>query len=241
MEKALEFCKLIRKDLGADYREDMEERNLHNILGYIYNLPDLPIEDKNRILCFIIYAYSPDSMWLDLKKNRYDNKTKILENLGANTSLQIYQDIIHNRSDVVGVCIFNFLEDLKTWQWKSIFNLLEYAAKMEFFSTQHTASEIKWTEMNKEGNLETLKEDVDVAKIGKVNKDKGEILNMAIENRRKADAMIEELRKEFVATDTATQADFGFSFSDTAKKRNPLSWREYIRDRNARREKMLQD
>ena len=50
--------------------------------------------------------------------------------------------------------------------------------------------------------------------------------------QKENEILIDEIRKEFVTTDTATQSDFKFIFTDTAKKRDILSWRAWIRQLN---------
>lgn len=213
----------------------LEEINLHSTFGAIYSMKDIPIEDQNRIICFIIYAYSPESLWLDIKKDRIDNKKKILESLGANTASSLYQKIIYNSEDIVGMCIFNFLVELKDWRWSMIYSLLEYSSRQQRFATEDTAVEKTWDELNKEGQKETLRQEIDISDILKINKDKGSLLQLSIEKRLQADEMIESIRKDYMNTDAATQSDFGFQFTDTSKKRDIMSWRTFTKERLERK------
>ena len=89
--------------------------------------------------------------------------------------------------------------------------------------------------MNKEGQKETLTEEIDIEKILKSEKEKGQLMDMAEDKRRKADKYIEEIRKDFVATDHATQQEFGFQFTESVKKKDIYSWSEFIRDRNEKK------
>lgn len=231
MQKSIEIARIISKDLDKNWTDILEQNNIHSVFGAIYSIKDVAIEDQNRIISFIIYAYSPDSLWLDLKKDRIDNKKRILESLGANLTSAIFKKVLYNSEDIVGMCIFNFMEELKTWKWPIIFTLLDYSAKMQRFSGEQTEPEKKWDELDKAGGKHTLTEQLDIADILKANKEKGSLLQLAIEKRIQADSMIAEIEKDFLSTDIASQEDFGFKFTETAKKRDVMSWREFIRDK----------
>jgi len=231
MQKAIDLIKKISKDLSKNYKEELWEYNMPETFANIYFASE-NVEDANRIICFIVYAYSPDSLWLDLNKDRTSNKLRILHNLGADTNNKLYQEIIDNKSELAGMAIFDFLEGLKSWRWRAIFDLLDYSSKMFRFASQETESDISYQKMNKDGEVKDIKETLDIDTISKVNKEKGLLLNQAIEKRKHSDLLLEEIKKQFVATDTATQADFDFTFTDTSKKRDIMSWRGFILDKN---------
>src|SRR5690606_19314881 len=152
-------------------------------------------EDKNRIICFIIYAYSPHSLWLDLKRDRIENKMRILESLGANIKKDIFQQTISNSHEIVQMSVFNFLEEIKDWRWPTIFNLLEFSSKMQRFATEETAEEKKYQKKDKDGETHNITEEIDIKVIANVNKEKGNLLDQAIAKRREADKLLEEIRK----------------------------------------------
>jgi hypothetical protein len=58
---------------------------------------------------------------------------------------------------------------------------------------------------------------------------------MSIDKRKQVDILLREIKTEFVSTDSATQADFGFNFTDTTKKRDILSWSDFIRSKNEKK------
>lgn len=234
MIKALELAKKIKDQLDKNWLPDLIDNDLNDIFKPCYSL-NLSIEDCNRVICFIIYAYSPESLWLDLKKDRLENKEKILSNLGADLSSKSFKEIINSKNDIVGDCIFSYLENSKNWKFRAIFDLLEYSAKMFRFANEDTGTEVTHEKMNKEGNPVALTAELDAETIVKINKGKSELQDIAIAKRKKADELLEEIRKEFVNTDNATKNDFGFSFTDTSKKRDILSWRAFIRERNEKK------
>lgn len=233
MNKAIQLSQLVKKELSKDWSEELEIYSLHKIFESVYSLEE-SFKDKNTIVCFIIYSYSPDSLWLDLNKDRFDNKKQILNNLGViNFDTGLYYDIINNKNELVGISIFNFLEQLKNWKWNTVFDLLDFSSKMAKFSTQETEEEKSYDKTNKKsGETTTVTQDIPIEVISKVNKEKGYLLDQSIAKRIQADNLLKEIRTEFVKTDEATQSDFSFMFTETAKKKNILSWSEFIEDKN---------
>lgn len=236
MQKSIDIARKISKDLEKNWLPELEEINFHKIFQPVFKL-NLNISDANSIVVFIIYAYDPDSQWLDLKKDRYENKQRILLNLDCVISKEVFKEILINSNDCINEVIASYLEELTNWRWTTVFTLLEYHSKMIRFANQETESEKQWDKMNKEGEVVTLSKDYDADVISKINKMKGDLLTQAIESREKADKLLEEIKKEFVQTDTATQGDFNFTFTDTAKKKSDVySWREFIKSRNERKQ-----
>lgn len=229
MKKAIELSLKISKDILKDWADELFGYNLHNIFQSVYSGPE-KIADKNRIVCYIIHSYDPDSGWLDLRKDRIENKQKILYNLEADIKSDLYKGIIENRNEPVNIAIFNFLEELKDWRWRSVFDFLEYAAKMSRFASVQTEDEKNYEKTTKDGQIEKYKEEVDISIITKVNKEKGVLLDQSLEARKKANDLLEQIKKDFVTTDNAVQQDFSFSFSETAKKKDIMSWRQFRLD-----------
>lgn len=229
MARPVDLAKLIQTDFEKDWSEEIKEYGFQETFLSIYNTP-AGIEDKNKMACYVIHAYHPDSLWLDLKKDRIDNKIKILSHLDADYKSELYKNILDNRHEKVNIAVFNFLEELKDWRWRSIFDYLEHASRMSRFALTVTDEEKQYDDKDKEGNKQTFKEDIDIKVIVAVNKEKGNLITQSVEARKESDKLLAEIRKDFAGSDAATQADFGFSFTDTAKKRDPLSWRHHIRD-----------
>jgi hypothetical protein len=230
MQHAIDLVKKIREDLSKDWKEELVDYDMPSTFLNLYSLENYKI--ANTIICFIVYAYSPESLWLDLRKDRLENKIKILSNMNAETGNKIFQDLVNNKHEKSNMAIFDFLEGLKNWKWRAIFDLLDYSSKMFRFATQETESGKSSDKMNKAGEKETLVEEFNIDTISKVNKEKGIILDQAIAKRKQADDLFEEIRKDFVATDNATKSDFNFTFTDTAKKRDIMSWRDFIKKNN---------
>jgi hypothetical protein len=228
MQKAIEIAKKIKQDLTANYSEMLEEYGLHDIFSPVYSSQNSNA-NKNKIVCYIIHAYNPESNWLDLRKDRMDNKVSILSFLDADPKSELFKRILENKDSNTNESVFMFLEELKDWRWRSVFDLLEYAARMSRFASMETEDEKKYEKVDKTGNKHTVTEEVAIETIVKVNNQKGDLITKSLDARRKAMQLIEEISKEFVATEDAVQKDFDFSFTETTKSKDILSWRKYIK------------
>jgi len=142
--------------------------------------------------------------------------------------------MIQNFNNVV----LDYLVEMTDWKWQSAMTLMDYHSSMIRFVNQKTDEEKETDKINKEGEIKTIKSDYDIDVIAKVNKQKGELLDQAISAREKADKLILEIKKEYVHTDTAVQQDFGFSFTETYKKKDIYSWREFIKETNLKKKSL---
>lgn len=239
MEKALTVAKKIRSDFDKNWMEELQDNNLDKIFQTIYSL-NYPIGILNKIVCYIIYAYDPESLWLDVQKDRIEVKQSIMGNLELSLKDKLVHDVLNNQNEDVDVAAINYLETLRTWKWRSIFDLLEHSARLSRLANREVKEELEWEELSKEGNKHAMKEDIDINNVLKAEKTKGELLSQAIEYRRKADDLMQEIKREFVQTDNATQQDLGFSFTDTASKKDIMSHRQYVYERNEKRRLLRQ-
>ncbi len=229
MTKTIELAKQMAKEIDKNWLPELEEYDLKKVFSPIYKM-NLSISDANLLVCFIIYAYDPDSPKLDIRKERSVNKESIFANLGGDANLSIFKEILNNGNEEYNNVVLSYLETLTTWQWQTIFSLLDYHSNMIRFVNQKTESEKKVDKMNKEGAVHELVEDYDIDTVAKVNKQKGELLELAIKARERAEKLLADIKKDFVSTDTAVQADLNFVFTDTAKtKVDIMSWRSYIK------------
>lgn len=230
MRKEIEIIQKIAKNPDEVWTETLRENDLYKIFSPIYRL-NLTITEQNLLVCFVVYSCDPDSPKLDIRKDRLENKRAILNSISEKLTKPIFEDIINNANDEYNDVVISYLEKLLDWRWQQIFSFMDYHATMMRFANKKTDSE-KTIDQIIEGKIETLTEEIDMDKVAKINKQKGELLNMALEAREKAEKLLSEIKKDFVATDTAIQADLGFTFTDTAKERiDILSWRGFIRNR----------
>jgi len=236
MEKSIAAAKKIAETPDKNWLEYLEEINLHLVFRPIYTL-DLSIVDANLIVSFIIYAYDNDSQKINIQQDRDHNKLKICESIELDTTNEIVKNILTNNHDIANNVILNYLVELTTWAWQTILSQLDYHANIMRFVMQKTADEKTSEKTNNAGEKTTTVQDYDLSEAAKINKQKGELINMAIAAREKADELLLKIKKDFMLTDMATQSDMGFTFTDTAKKKIDVeSWKDWRKEVNAKKQ-----
>jgi hypothetical protein len=218
------------KDLERNWLPELELANLHTIFRPIYK-HNLTILNLNAIVVFIILAYSEESSWLNPRKDRLSNKKEILEGIGVESDNKIYTDILHYENDAIQQVILNYLLFNTDARWFECMSLLEYANKNLLFCNQKTSNKEKiGSAKDKDDNIVDSYEFLTQSDVAKINKEKGDLLLKAIEARNKANAILDQIEKDFQKVDNATQGDFGFAFSD-AKNFSIESWEHRVRRR----------
>jgi hypothetical protein len=219
----------IIKDLEKNWLPELELANLHTIFRPVYK-HNLTILNINAIVAFVILAYSEDSPWLNVRKDRTINKKEILEGIGVSADNKIYIEILNYRDDPVQQIVLNYLLFQQDARWVEIISLLEYSNKMILFCNQRTSEkETTGSAVDKEGEVSETFEYLDQSEIAKINKEKGALLITAIDARAKAEGLIKAIEQDYQKLDQITQSEFGFAFTDT--KVNVLSWESRLRAR----------
>lgn len=238
MSKATDLAKKIMKAPEENWLLHLEDVNLHVDFGPIYKL-GYSQKISNTITVFIILSYDSSSEWINLNRDRYEDKIQILKGIGLTekdgTFNSIFKPILEYENDEVQEVIVNFLLNHTDHRWQEIHSLLDYATKNIRYTNKRTSDKLKTgTIMDDETKqLEDTYQDIDEKTMIMIRTEKGKLLATAIDNRRKADEILIKIKADFVKTDHAVQSDFGFSFTDTAKEKIDFySWRQYIRNRN---------
>lgn len=232
MQKNLEVAKKIFENINS--KETfilLQEINIHKIFEKLFR-QDITSRERNVIICFIIYAYDNDSLWLNLKQNRYDNKLKIFKSLTDDIESDSYRGMLDNTNDLINDIIIRYVEDQTTWKWTQITSYLDFHSNMIRFASKKTETEKSIDKLIGKGDdqkVETLTSDYDMDTIAKVNKQKGDLLDQALSARQKADTLLAEIKNEFVQLDHAIQQDFGFQPTDE-KRLNTDHWRDFIKE-----------
>lgn len=235
MQRYIEVARKIITDLEKNWIPEFNDQGLSKTFDDIYRM-NVSITDANILTAFIIFSYDPDSSRLDIRKDRYENKCQILTGISGDINTQLFKDILENNNETFNNVVLNYLEKITTWQWPTIYSLLDYHSSMLRFANQKTESEKSFDKMNKDGDVKTLTQDYDIDTLAKVNKTKGELLSAALEAREKASKLLLDIKKDFMPTDHATQTDFQFDFTDTAKEKvDIMSWRQFVKNRNERK------
>lgn len=231
MDKGIQAAKKLSDEPGKNWLPYLKESDLHLIFNPIYRM-DLCTEDMNLLVAFIIFSYDNDSQKLDVRKERMDNKMRIAESIELNTSVELINDVIHNSNDAVNDVILAYLKEMTDWRWQTVMTQLDYHSNIMRFVGQKTDIEKISEKVDKEGQSTTTTQEFELTEVSKINKQKGELLNMAIEAREKAEELLGQIKKDYMTTDSGVQSDFGFSYSETAKKKVDVeSWKEFVRNR----------
>lgn len=226
---AVHLAQKMMKSLEDNHLASLELENLHTVFRPIYT-HNLTILNLNAIVCFVIMAYSEESPWLNPRKDRTDNKKEILKGIGVDPENKIYKEILEYKNDSIQQVILNYLLFRTDARWREIVSLLEYHDKMFLFCNQRTSEKQKTgTEKDESKGTVDVFEYLDQSEIAKINKEKGELMMKAIEARKEAESLLKILENDFQKTDAATQADFGFQFSDA--KYDVTRWEDRIRRR----------
>lgn len=224
------IAKLLSDTPDVNHLQDLKDTDLYSTFKDLYKL-DTTNKEANLLVSFLIFAYDPDSLRLNIRKDRYENKQEILKSLGLDIESELISDIARNENESFTNSVTLYLEKLTDWRWPTIYSLLDYHSSMIRFTNQKTETEKKYDKISKDGESKlTISKDIDMETISKINIQKSELLKKAISAREDADKLLEEIRKAFMPTDTVTAQDFGFTFTETAKKIvNIYSWREFIK------------
>lgn len=225
MQKAIDISKKIVKDIEKNWLPDLEDINLHKEFEIIYR-SGYSLKTANTSVCFIINSYDPDSGWIDLKKDRYDDKEKILHGLNANPANDVYKSLLDGDNDTINDAISNYLDVLPNWKFRMVLTCFDFFSKHMRLVRGKTNSQIK-AGIDKESGDEMF-EDMDVDKVLKAHENKGKLLAEAYRQRELGEKLLLEIKSEFVKTNWATQSDFGFEITDL-EKYDPMSWRQYIK------------
>lgn len=230
MQAAITLAKNIAKDTSKNYYEEFFLINLHKDFDPIYKSGYTQTQ-SNVIAAFIIFSYDNDSPWLDLQKDRHDNKRKILISLGVDPDSKIYSDILNYDDDGVQEVILSYLLNQTDARWQEIISLLDYSTKMLLFCNRKTSDKNKkGTRKNDLGEMEDEFDFLDQTEVAKINKEKGDLLLKAIEARKRGEELLQQIRNDYVKVDNAVQKDFGFQFTDN-KKFDHLIWEQRVRKR----------
>lgn len=222
----IELAKKIKSGIEENHLALLEEENLLHIFRPVYKLQN-NIRSLNALVVYIVYAYTNESPWLDVRKDRLENKKNILSGLEIKMD-DFFKKIIDCEHGTVNEVIADWLTDQATWQFRQVLVDLDYHQRMMKFVGQHTDSERQWDELNKDGEKHTLTEEYNLDTVAKINKEKGLLLKQAMEARERADETLRKLKKDFVQLENAVQQDFDFSITDE-KKIDPMSWKDFIK------------
>ncbi len=229
MNNTIELAKRISNNLSKDWEPDYRDLNIWFIFEPLYKIKGYSTLVSNTIAAYIVFAYHNESNWLDYKKDRFDNKNRILISLGAKPTNDPNESIVENANDEINAIVAEFLISQVSSQWKQALSYLDYAAETIRFATKKTEEEKTYDKLTKEGIAVSLTSDIDIEKILKAQVLKSDLLDRAASATEKAHKIIEGIGKEFLELNQVTQAEFGFEVASEKALHYPL-WRDWIRN-----------
>lgn len=222
MSKVLDLILELKSDMSSNWQDRLDKINI---------LPDVKIlygkgysqTFSNRLLAFIILAYDNKSGWVEIHKDRWENKRKIWKRLGGEID-DLTRSIIHNENELVNHVVAWYLDYQRDWRWQSIATCFEYHSEMMRFGGFRTLEEIV---EDGDDTGEKITKEISTDKVAKANTEKGSNIQKGIEHRLKGEAMLDEIRRDFVSLDTITDKEGAGKITETT---NPMSWASFLRN-----------
>lgn len=213
----------MKKDLSKNHADIFEQYNIQKEVAPIYKIPKSSIKANNIILCFIILAYDNESKWLEIHKDRYQNKLKIMTDLGGDVKKSPYKEVVTGNSRPVQEVLLWFLTSIIDWRWNSIFTYFDAHSQMMLQAGAKTIEE--FTTKDEKGNNKIT--NVDVKELIETNIKKTQLITKAHEMRQAGEAMLRDIQKELVNVDTVLNKEGRMSLSSTA---DYLKWEHFVAD-----------
>lgn len=216
MPFAIDLAKRISKDLEKNWLPELEEKNLHKIFESLFRL-NVNITQANTLVCAVIFSYDKNSKWIDLRQDGITINKNVLLGLSANVSENIFREFIEFSNEDINDTIGLFLDTQNDWRFITIRKMVDFHAK---------------TMSQKDPDLK----DVDEEKKPKILENMSRAMKEGVFQREAADKLIEQIEKEYVSLNHKTESDFGLKFTNNGTKADIMSWRQYIRQKNERKE-----
>lgn len=233
----LELIRDLLGDINSDWEDRLREINAFLEFEPIYKLPYKESE-KNKIVAFIILAYDYQSAQIDVRRERSEDKARILKNIGLDSSSELFKSIVTGEEDIINECGFNYCMSRKNWKFRSALQLIEQSEEGMKYARSRTDEYLIEEEATKEGQILQLKKYLDQGEVAKVKLQKMSVQEKALENRRKADNLIEEIKKEYAPIEKAIEDEYDFAITNS-ENFDVECWADYVRKRNFNREKQI--
>ena len=206
-----------------DWTAELKSINIYEDVASIYS-KKWPTDFCNRIVAFIVLAYDNKSGWIELHKDRWDNKYKIASRLGLDIKNKTVTAIIENSNFTVNDIVAWFVDYQTDWRWDAIVSCFEYASEMMRFAKTKTEQRV-FQDQDEGGKM--VFNEVDIDKLSSGNMKKGQNIEAAISQRKRGEELLKEIEEEFVQLNTVMHKE---------GKRQPTdlkhieSWEIYIKE-----------
>lgn len=206
MDKVLKTILKVKKDLGGDWREDLENIDIYEYVSPLYETYDN--YEANILLCFIVLSCHQESGFLDLKKDRIEDKLRIMTSIAGPSALTIpsFHSAVYERASGPIAQVMDWLFEYQV-DWR-----LSIRDSLATYSSIAFSAAKKITEDN---DSKTIKE-------------RGEVLKIAMANRKEALALDKEIQDDYAIMNTI--ASLEGRKSPVEKLKPGGSWENYIQN-----------
>lgn len=229
MSNLLPVIHKLRKDFTTDWSEELNNFNIEIDISPLYN-SGLPVKTKNILFAYIILAYDNESEFMEVHKDRYQTKLKILTRLGVDTKDKFFTAVANGENGLVQRIITWFTLYQRDYRWDEVRSCFDYHSEMMIFAGVKTPDTLSYDtyEKDEEGvdNTVTVTEDIDLDKIIGNNLKKAECLKKGIEMRELGMHKLKEIRKDFVNLDTALHKEGVVRITETV---DIMKWEPFIK------------
>lgn len=228
----------LRKDTAVDWTEGLYKFNIEPDISPIYD-SGLAIKTKNILFAYIILAYDNKSEWMEVHKDRYQTKLKILKRLGADTSDKYWIDVAGGKDPITQRVVTWFTLSQRDYRWDSIRACFDYHSEMMLFAGTQNDDDISYEtfETDAEGKKQpvTITEDVDLDKQIANNIKKADCIKAGIAMRQQGEEMLKEIQRDFVNIDTGLHKEGVTRLTEVV---DILKWETFVK---GLRKNLLQD
>lgn len=227
MSRILELILELKDRPESPWQDRLDRNNIWEDVKVLYNI-QWSLKQSNITLAFIILAYDKKSPWLEIHKDRWENKRKIFTRLGGEIN-ELTRKIIYNENEYVNQVVAWYYEYQKDWRWHSILTSFEYHAEMMRFAGFRTPEELHEEIITQENTAKQIKS-IPISELAKGNKEKGANIQQGIEARQKGEKMLEEIRHEYMTLDAISEKEGKVKFTETY---DPMCWATFLRSLKA--------
>ena len=135
--KKIEISETIKNDLEGNHLPLLEDENILHIFRPVYKMTNTILE-LNATVAYIIYAYTNESKWLNVRQDRYQNKENILKGMSVAIT-DYFRMVIDCEHPTVNDVISEWLINESTWEFRQVMSNLDYHQRMIKFVNQRTA------------------------------------------------------------------------------------------------------
>lgn len=208
VEVILSLC----KNMDSSWKEELIEYNMYSDFDPIYNL-GYPEKITNTIIAFIVKAYDQDSNSIDVRRDRYLDKVRILEGLCLTKNDEIFNKIIGDEETEIKSVCYNYLLRQRDIRFRTVLRYNEfYEDNMKFIFEKED---------------ENLADD----KIATIKAKKMDLVATNSSLRKEIVALIADIKRDYAMIDKITETEFGYIFSDP-ENYDIMSWGDFLKKRN---------